>query len=112
MTQAQFAAYLEHVFRHHNKVMNDLINASSELPEDGDFLSSAEEHMAHACEPLNEVVSAEATSQATSYWTRQRLPDAVPECEAATVHLEILLREAFQTKRKLDLNEFHGTTPD
>ena len=108
MTQAQFAAYVERVFRHHNKVMNDLINAAGELPDEGDdsdMLSSAEEVMNEACEPLNEVASAEAVSQPASFWTTRKLPEAVPACEAATLRLERLLNDAFKTRRTLDLTD-------
>lgn len=112
MSEEQFAAYVERVFRHHNKVMNDLINVSEDLSDEGDdgnALSDAEEHMDEACEPLNDVASAEAVSQRASFWTTRKLPDAVPECEAATQRLEVLLREAFKTKKNLDLTDFPDT---
>lgn len=87
MSQAQFAAQFEHVFRYHNRVMNELI---MELPslslteEDTDTLSEAEEHMNEACDSLNEVVSLEAVSQHADFWTKRGLPEAVPACEEAT----------------------------
>jgi hypothetical protein len=115
MTEQQFAAYVEHVFRYHNKVMNDLINASvnaSDLGDDGDGLADAEEKMNQACEPLNEVVSAESVAQGVSFWTKRKLPDAVPECEDATQHLEFLLREAFKTRKSLDLTDFPASDPE
>lgn len=112
MTEEQFAAHVEHVFRYHNKVMNDWITSSPDLSDEGDdegALSDAEEEMDEACEPLNEVVSAEAVSERASFWTRKKLPQTVPECEAATQHLESLIREAFKLKKKLDLTDFPDT---
>lgn len=115
MTEEQFAAYVEHVFRYHNRVMSDLIDATgdeSELDDNGDRLADAEERMNEACEPLNEVVSAAAVSQGASFWTKRKLPEAVPDCEDATHHLEFLLREAFKTRKTLDLTDLPPAVPD
>ncbi|MFM8333813.1 MAG: hypothetical protein ACKN9T_19235, partial [Candidatus Methylumidiphilus sp.] len=44
-----------------------------------------------ACQPLNEAAAAAATGEKPGFWTRMRLLDAVPACEAATRRLEKLL---------------------
>ena len=103
MTRKQFAAHVEHVFRYHNEVMNELITHADELPaerNDADALRTAEENMDMACAPLNEIASAEIMAESASFWTKRKLPRAVPACEAATHHLEGLLQEAFKTKKK------------
>ncbi len=109
MTQQQFAAHVERVFRYHNKVTSDLIDATeeSDLEDEDGALSDAEEKMDEACEPLNEVVSEEAVARESSFWTRRRLPEAVPACEEATQHLEKLMRDLFKSRQKLDVN--YGT---
>lgn len=96
MSQAQFAAQFEHVFRYHNRIMNELI---MELPslslteEDSDDLNDAEEQMNEACDTLNEVASLEAVSQHADFWTLRGLPEAVPACEEATHTVEDLFRK-------------------
>jgi hypothetical protein len=112
MTQQQFAAHIERVFRYHNKVMSDLIDVSTDrhFGDDNDALSDAEERMDEACEPLNEVVSEEAVARESSFWIRQRLPEAVPACEEATQHLEKLLHDLFKVRQKLDVN--YGSEQD
>ncbi|QSA95729.1 hypothetical protein [Methylococcus sp. EFPC2] len=97
MTEEEFAAYLEHVFRHHNKVVDDLMfvmaHTDAPTPADQDSLPLAEAKMAHACLPLNEAVSESATGKLPSFWTRMQLADAVPECETATRKVESLIPE-------------------
>ena len=96
MSDAQFAAQFERVFRYHNRITNELI---MELPglslseEETDDLTDAEEHMNEACDTLNEVASLEAMSQHADFWTKSTLPEAVPECEEATRNVEDLFRE-------------------
>jgi hypothetical protein len=112
MTQQQFAAHVERVFRYHNRVMSDLIDVNTDRDfGDDDALSDAEEQMDEACEPLNEVVSEEAVARESSFWTRQRLPEAVPACEEATQHLEKLLHDLYKSRRKLDVNYGSGQNP-
>lgn len=101
MTTEQFSAYFERVFRYHNRVMNDLINYSADRPEDSDdnrAISEAEATMVEACELLNDVVAAESVSEHVDFRTKRQLPQAVPECEAATQHLEVLLLEVSKAK--------------
>jgi hypothetical protein len=96
MTKEQFAAHIEHVFRYHNGVMDDLINSHNGLAGSGDSgsaISEAEGLMDAACEPLNEVVAAESVSEDAGFETMRRLPQAVPECEAASRSVEVLLLE-------------------
>jgi hypothetical protein len=96
MSQAQFAAQFERVFRYHNRITNELI---MELPslslteEDTDNLSDAEERMNEACDSLNEVASLEAVSQHADFWTQSGLPEAVPRCEEATHAVEDLFQK-------------------
>ncbi|WP_139556727.1 hypothetical protein [Methylotetracoccus oryzae] len=101
MTKEQFATQFERVFRYHNSVMNNLINVSAELEEsspDGSAVSEAEAIMDEACEPLNEVVAAESVSEDVSFETMRLLPRAVPECEAATRRVEVLLLDVLKTQ--------------
>ncbi len=92
MNEADFAAYFEHVFRHHNNVVNELLYVSpSNLGSGNNSVSAAEVRMDHACQPLNEIASATAEGHPPDFWTKMKLLDAVPECEAATRRLEKLL---------------------
>ncbi len=92
MNEADFAAYFEHVFRHHNNVVNELLYVSTgNLDGGNDPMSAAEMKMDHACQPLNEIAAAAAGGQPADFWTKMQLMDAVPECEAATRRLEKLL---------------------
>lgn len=92
MDEAEFASYFERVFRHHNTVVNESLFASpASLPGDADPVAGAEMKMRHACQILNEAASAAATGESPDLWTKMKLPDAVPECEAATRRLEKLL---------------------
>lgn len=92
MNEADFAAYFEHVFRHHNNVVNESLYISpGNLGEGDNAIQNAEMKMDHACQPLNEVASATATGNSADFWTKIKLGDAVPECEAATRKLEKLL---------------------
>lgn len=102
MTEAEFAAQVERVFRYHNKIMNELIAGLPSLSDDEETdseLSDAEEDMNEACEPLNEVISDESVFRSSSFWTKRKLPEAVPECEEATLRVETLLRHPFAAGR-------------
>jgi len=91
MDQEEFSAYVEHVFRHHNTVVNELLFATpSGLEASDDPVATAEVKMDRACQPLNDTVLASATGLSPDYWTKMKLADAVPECEAATRILEKL----------------------
>jgi hypothetical protein len=103
MTQEQFAAHFERVFRYHNSIMNDLINDSADRVRGGDesrAISAAEATMDKSCEPLNDVVAAESVAETVDFKTIRRLPQAVPDCEVATRHLEILLMQLSETEVK------------
>lgn len=91
MSEADFAVYFERVFRHHNTVVNESLFASSGLMKASDPVTGAEVKMDNACQPLNEVASASATGQSPDFWTKMKLVDAVPECEAATRQMEQLI---------------------
>jgi len=95
MNEAEFAAYLEHVFRHHNKVADDLMfvtgRSEGDDPKSHAYLLEMEAKMAHACLPLNELVSDVSAGSTPSFWNRMRLADAVPACERATRRVESLL---------------------
>lgn len=94
-SRAEFEVYVEHVFRFHNRVLNDLIVATSLM--EGDELDAdaplvrAEESMARACQPLNETVSATFEGREIGFFQKLLLPAAVPACEAATRTVEALL---------------------
>ena len=91
MSEADFAAYFERVFRHHNTVVNESMYTISPAHDSGDPVANAEIKMDHACQPLNEAASAAATGETPDFWKKMELLDAVPECEAATRRLEKLL---------------------
>ena len=94
MDEEQFAAYVEQVFRHHNTVVDEsLFVMPGGSVATNDPVSLAEMKMHHACQPLNEVVSATATGQSADGWSKMKLADSVPECEAATRILEKLILE-------------------
>jgi hypothetical protein len=96
MSEAEFSAYVEHVFRYHNQVVNSLIEASY-APEDSDRsgrtdLARAETRMLEACAPLNEVVSDSLSGRNSGLRAKLRLIDTAPACEGATRSVEALLR--------------------
>lgn len=90
----EFAAYVETVFRYQNRVVNDLILATSlgavEASEDA-ALVRAEREMARACQPLIETVAAELEGRRVGLLQQLTLPSAVPACEVASRRLELLL---------------------
>jgi len=96
MTQQEFAAYVERVFRHHNMVYNTLITELAlENPDYSDTenaeLHQAEKKMLSVCAPLNEVVSAQAEGRRLDVAVYMKLTRSVPECEAATERVEGLI---------------------
>lgn len=98
MNREAFADYAEQTFRYHNRVVNDLITATSfgdEALLEDTTLIRAEERMAHRCQPLNNMVSATIEGRELSYWAKIRLLDAVPECAAASRAVEARIPELF-----------------
>ena len=96
MSREEFADYVETTFRHHNAVVNELITASSLGDEEAftdPVLIRAEEEMAAACRPLNDVVTATIEKRELSFWTKLQLPNQVPQCAAASRHVETLIPE-------------------
>lgn len=95
MGEAEFSAYLEHVFRHHNKVVDYLMfttgRSENEVSDAGTHLVEMEAKMSHACLPLNELITESMLGHTPNFWTRMKLADAVPACEAATRKVERLL---------------------
>ncbi len=100
MTESEFAAYVEHVFRHHNRVYNELINDLSmvednEGPNPAPELLKAEAKMLNACLPVNEIVSAMSEGHNPGMKSKIQLIDAVPDCEIATRKVEKLIPQEF-----------------
>lgn len=95
MTQEEFGKYVEQVFRYHNQVMSDLINAADKRVEldqaDASELDSAEAKMIETCGPLNDVVSESLTGQSVGLVTQMGLSKTVPECEEASHIVEDLI---------------------
>jgi hypothetical protein len=96
MTQAEFSAYVEQVFRHHNMVYNTLITELAlENPDYSETesaeLHKAEKNMLSVCAPLNDVVSAQAEGRKLDMAVYMKLASSVPACEAATEHVEDLI---------------------
>ncbi|MGI2324025.1 MULTISPECIES: hypothetical protein [Methylococcus] len=98
MNEREFATYVEHVFRHHNRVLDELITSEQTALANGDVdaeeLEEAEADMIRTCDPLNEVIAAEAEQHHASFSTLMKLADVVPECESMTRELEALLHPA------------------
>jgi hypothetical protein len=88
MSQDDFGKYVEHVFRYHNQVMNDLIEAAEDRGnQDGEEaveLSRAESAMIQICQPLNEAVSQSLAGENVGLKAGLDLIDSVPACEKAT----------------------------
>ena len=95
MSQEEFAQYAEHVFRHHNQVMTELIESSLERaeqdPGEAKKLSRAESAMINVCEPLNEMVSETMSGESAGLKLKLKLADTVPACEKASQEVEELM---------------------
>lgn len=94
-SRAAFEAYVERVFRYHNRVVNDLI-VSTSLMDDAELkgdtaLLQAEDAMATACRTVNEIVTAAIEGRELGLFQKLALPEAAPACEAATRRVEGLL---------------------
>lgn len=90
-----FAAYVEQVFRYHNRVVDDLImvtalGAAAET-EPHHALVAAERAMSHSCQPLNDAVAARIEGRKLGLFETLALPAAVPACEAASRRLATLI---------------------
>ena len=99
MTKAEFADYVEQVFRHHNGVVNELILVTSlsddpepELPVS---LIAAEKAMVAKCQPLNDMVSATIEGRELSTWSKLLLIDQVPSCAEWSRRVEGLIEKSF-----------------
>jgi len=95
MSQEEFAQYVEHVFRHHNQVMAELIETTLDRadqdPREALKLSTAENRMISDCEPLNELVSETLSGENVGLKLKMKLVDAVPACEEASQAVEELI---------------------
>tara|TARA_B100001123_G_scaffold434695_1_gene561707 strand:- start:33 stop:491 length:459 start_codon:yes stop_codon:yes gene_type:complete len=94
MSREDFAEYAEATFRHHNRVVSELITVFSMSDEDIPFtpaLIRSEEDMAARCKPLNEMVLAMIEGREQSFWARLKLLNQVPLCELATQRVEQLI---------------------
>lgn len=89
-----FTTYVEAVFRHHNRQVNDLIVLTSfGGVEVSDELVEAERSMARDCYLLNDVVSATVEGRDPGLFQRLAMPEAVPRCEAASRRVEAMLSD-------------------
>ena len=95
MSRESFAAYTEAVFRFHNRVVNDVIVASSlfgeQLLESDQTLLDAEAAMARTCQPLNNMVSATIEGRELGFFQKLQLLEAVPACEEASQAVDAIL---------------------
>lgn len=95
MSGEEFEKYVENVFRYHNQVMNDLIEASDDRSdqdtEEAKALSAAEARMIETCQPLNEVVSEALSGKSLGLSDEMGLADAVPACEEASQVVDELI---------------------
>lgn len=96
MSRHEFAHYVERVFRFHNQVVNELIEASYAVDggneDKKNRLSTAEARMMEVCRPLNETVSANMAGGDAGIGVQWQLADSVPECEKASEVVEALIR--------------------
>ena len=95
MTQDEFAKYTEQVFKYHNQVMTDLIEAAGDRSEqearEARELNAAEKKMVTVCEPLNEIVSESLSGESVGLKLKTELLDTVPACEEATKTVDKLI---------------------
>lgn len=95
MSETEFKKYVEGVFRYHNRVMNDLIEASGDRtdldPVKAEALSVAEEKMIDTCRPLNELVAESLSGKEVGLAIEMNLADTVPACEEASEAVEELI---------------------
>ena len=96
MARGEFSDYVESVFRLHNRILNELIGATSlldlEMLDAEDPLVRAEDAMNQACLPLNSVVQATIEGRELGLFEKLALPSAVPRCEQKTREVEALLQ--------------------
>lgn len=95
MSGDEFAKYVEDVFRYHNQVMNDLIEASDDRDEQdteaAKALSAAEAKMIETCQPLNDVVAESLSGKSLGLSEEMGLADTVPACEEASHRVDELI---------------------
>jgi len=95
MSQDEFRAYAEQVFRRHNTVENELMfllpRLESEQPARYHRLVDAEEEMLEACHALASAASQRGRGLDIGFFTRLRLPSDVAACERETLQLERML---------------------
>ncbi|MGZ8218125.1 hypothetical protein [Methylomagnum sp.] len=88
MGHDEFAKYVERVFRYHNQVMNDLIEAEeareAQDSDEAKALSTAEAQMIEICQPLNEVVAESLSGKSVGLKIEMALAESVPKCEEAS----------------------------
>lgn len=98
MTKDEFAENVESTFRHHNRVVNEMITIFSFSGDEIPFepaLVRAEENMDASCQPLNEMDMATIEGRELSMWTKLQLLSQVPECAAVTRRVESVLPASF-----------------
>lgn len=91
----EFSAYVEEVSRYHNRVVDDLIVATSlmgeeELDEEASLVQ-AEEKVVAVCQPFNQAVSATIDGRELGFFHKLQMPEAVSACAATSKELEALL---------------------
>lgn len=95
MSAREFRGYTESVFRHHNRIQNDLMMLMPEIeetrPETHRRLLRAERPMLEACGPLNEVVARHVDGGEIGFFRRLKLPLDVTDCDRQTRRVEKLL---------------------
>lgn len=95
MSPDEFGKYVEDVFRYHNQVMNELIEAAEDRDEqdtdEARALSAAEARMIESCRPLNDVISEALSGNRVGLGTEMNLVDTVPACEEATHTVDELI---------------------
>jgi len=81
----EFKAYVEHVFRYQNRVVNELIVYYNAQPLDGPApdpaLVAAEEASVEACQPLNRVVNTFIEGDSPAFGLKQQLVATIGTCE-------------------------------
>ncbi len=94
-TSAAFRDYTSSVFRRHNAASIAIVDAFDAVGNDDrtivDELEEADDRMMRACEPLNTLAIARRDGKELDVSALRAVADAVPLCDHATTHAELLI---------------------
>ncbi len=95
LSQEEYAAYAEQVFRRQNSASQRVIyyDSEAEKPENIVALEEAEENMLEACQFLNQIVMSKIYKEDETLILRLRTRQTIDDCDYATRELEALLQK-------------------